>query len=107
MHVYWMKKNNKRRESVARIIILHRWIFFFEEQAKASMDYFDSKIKCLLQDTVNYFCTGGMLDRRRLLLIPAISISIGSFDKGAAKAEFADSESFITLDTPLSDLFTF
>ncbi|EAZ02679.1 hypothetical protein OsI_24792 [Oryza sativa Indica Group] len=33
---------------------------------------------------------GGMLDRRRLLLIPAISISIGSFDKGAAKAEFAD-----------------
>ncbi|KAF0905565.1 hypothetical protein E2562_007362 [Oryza meyeriana var. granulata] len=37
---------------------------------------------------------GAMLDRRRLLLIPAISISVGSFqyafEKEAAKAEFAD-----------------
>uniref|UniRef100_A0A0D9WV95 peptidylprolyl isomerase n=1 Tax=Leersia perrieri TaxID=77586 RepID=A0A0D9WV95_9ORYZ len=37
---------------------------------------------------------GGMLDRRRLLLIPAISISIGSFqyafENGVAKAEYAD-----------------
>ncbi|KAK8448510.1 hypothetical protein SEVIR_7G025000v4 [Setaria viridis] len=37
---------------------------------------------------------GFMMDRRRLMLIPAITIGIGScqytFEKGAAKAEFAD-----------------
>ncbi|VAH40959.1 unnamed protein product [Triticum turgidum subsp. durum] len=39
-------------------------------------------------------CHGGMLERRRLLLIPAISLTIGSLqyslEKGAAKAEFTD-----------------
>uniref|UniRef100_A0A453AE37 Uncharacterized protein n=1 Tax=Aegilops tauschii subsp. strangulata TaxID=200361 RepID=A0A453AE37_AEGTS len=41
-------------------------------------------------------CHGGMVERRRLLLIPAISLTIGSLqyslEKGAAKAEFTDSE---------------
>lgn len=50
---------------------------------------------------VNYICTGCTMDRRRLLLIPAVGISMGSFqytfEKGAAKAEFADSESFINI----------
>ncbi|KAM3392905.1 hypothetical protein ACQJBY_013845 [Aegilops geniculata] len=39
-------------------------------------------------------CHGGMVERRRLLLIPAISLTIGSLqyslEKGAAKAEFTD-----------------
>ncbi|XP_051208069.1 peptidyl-prolyl cis-trans isomerase FKBP19, chloroplastic [Lolium perenne] len=39
-------------------------------------------------------CHGGMIERRRLLLIPAITITIGSFqyslENGAAKAEFTD-----------------
>ncbi|EMS65009.1 putative FKBP-type peptidyl-prolyl cis-trans isomerase 7, chloroplastic [Triticum urartu] len=38
--------------------------------------------------------TGGLVERRRLLLIPAISLTIGSLqyslEKGAAKAEFTD-----------------
>uniref|UniRef100_A0A8R7TC89 Uncharacterized protein n=2 Tax=Triticum urartu TaxID=4572 RepID=A0A8R7TC89_TRIUA len=39
-------------------------------------------------------CHGGLVERRRLLLIPAISLTIGSLqyslEKGAAKAEFTD-----------------
>ncbi|OEL22460.1 Peptidyl-prolyl cis-trans isomerase FKBP19, chloroplastic [Dichanthelium oligosanthes] len=50
---------------------------------------------------LNYLGTGFMMDRRRLLSIPAITIGIGScqyiFEKGAAKAEFADSESVINI----------
>lgn len=49
---------------------------------------------------MNYLCTGCVTDRRKLLLVPAISVAIGSFQytffKGTAKAEFADSESFVS-----------
>jgi hypothetical protein len=42
-----------------------------------------------------------MIDRRKLLLVPAISLGIGSFqyvfDEAPAKAEFADSEYLIGL----------
>ncbi|ONM04432.1 Peptidyl-prolyl cis-trans isomerase [Zea mays] len=42
---------------------------------------------------------GCVMDRRKLLLVPAISMAIASFQytfvKGIAKAEFADSESFL------------
>jgi hypothetical protein len=42
-----------------------------------------------------------MIERRRLLLIPAITITIGSFqyslENGAAKAEFTDSECSISI----------
>ena len=48
---------------------------------------------------VNHLRTGCVTDRRKLLLVPTISMAIGSFqytfDKGTAKAEFADSESFV------------
>lgn len=48
---------------------------------------------------LKYLCTGCVMDRRKLLLVPAISMAIASFQytfvKGIAKAEFADSESFL------------
>ena len=48
---------------------------------------------------VNHLRTGCVTDRRKLLLVPAISMAIASFQysfgEGIAKAEFADSESFV------------
>uniref|UniRef100_A0ACD5YA88 Uncharacterized protein n=1 Tax=Avena sativa TaxID=4498 RepID=A0ACD5YA88_AVESA len=46
------------------------------------------------QTRVTSCCSGGMVERRRLLLIPAITITFGSFqyslENGTAKAEFTD-----------------
>jgi len=46
---------------------------------------------------------GFMMDRRRLMLLPAITIGIAScqytFEKAAVKAEFADSKSVISISS--------